>query len=103
MAVLSQYVVQSGIIGQGLSPAPFSWGLRGRFPSLSLNLIIRDLCHGIIGETQRELMLAGETSGSKNKLKVLPVVSDELQSAELRVFFKKQSIYSGHILCFLTL
>lgn len=31
VTVLSQYVTQSGIIGSGLSPVPFSWGLREDF------------------------------------------------------------------------
>lgn len=42
-------------------------------------------------------MLVCETSGSKNKLKVLPVVSNVLQNAELHLF--KENTYPSHILC----
>lgn len=51
-----------------------------------------------MGEIQRELMLHGETSGSKNKLKVLSVVSDELQNDELHLFFKAKHYFWPHTL-----
>jgi hypothetical protein len=59
-------------------------GVGDRLTFLSWNLIIKDVYHG--GESQRELMLVCETSGSKNKLKVLVVVSNELWNAELHLF-----------------
>lgn len=38
-------------------------------------------------------MLVGETSGSKSKFKVLPGVSNELQNAELHLFFKAKYLF----------
>lgn len=37
-------------------------------------------------------MLVGETSGSENKLMVLSFVTNELQSAELHLFFKAEHL-----------